>query len=169
MVQDFFPSTVSHCQGERIRMIFSTEVKAITSIEKVRAWGVGYRGLWKWTAGTRKMEVGGRWCSFSSGWFLVSSCYFSGVSMSEFFFQSKLAPLPISPLTVRYCNYEELVFFLWFCISYEFPLQDCVKTDKLFISPEGFSLTKRASIQIGTPLKFNSSTLKGHHFQEESI
>lgn len=47
-------------------------------------------------------------------------------------------------------------------------LQDCVKTDKSLISPEGFSLTKHASIQIGAPLKFNSSTLKRNHFQEES-
>ena len=90
----------------------STKVKAITSIEKVRALGVGCRGPWKWRAGTRKMEVGGRWFSFSSGWFLVSSCYFSGVSMSELnFFQAKLAPLPIFPLTVRYCNYENYYFF----------------------------------------------------------
>ena len=71
----------------------STKVKAITSIEKVRALGVGCRGLWKWTAGTRKMEVGGRWCSFSSGWFFVSSCYFSGVAMSELFFSSKAGSL----------------------------------------------------------------------------
>ena len=73
-------------------MIFSTKVKAITSIEKVRVLGVGYRGPWKWTAGTRKMEVGGRWCSIQVGDFLFPAVTFQGYQCLSCFFKQSWLP-----------------------------------------------------------------------------